>query len=96
MADNQTETPKGFEGVFGFLDGLGGVAGRLGGIVDTGADAAEDIARGKGALANQQQDQSQRDLDQLLELRGFNRQDNVTQMWVIGAAAVAVIFLFMR
>lgn len=96
MADTEDTAPDGFEGAWGFLDGLGGIAGRLGGIVDTGANAAEDIARGRGAMDDQRLNKSQQELDQLLQLRGFNRTDNVTQMWVIGAAAVAVILLVMK
>lgn len=85
--------PNPFEGVFGFLDGMGGVATRLGGIVDTSANAAEDIARGRAAIEDQQLDRARQELDLTLTLAGFNRKDNQMQMWVIGAAAVALILI---
>ena len=87
------DAASGWGGVWGFMDGISGVATRLGGIVNTVADGAEDVARGRAAIDNQQKDEQQREIDQALEIAGFERKDNVTQMWVIGAAAVALILI---
>lgn len=96
MAETASDTPSGWGGVFGFLDGVGGVADRLGGIVDTGADAAEDIARGKAAIADQQLDKDQRELDMALQLAGFDRGDNIQLYWAGAAVAALVLFLLVR
>lgn len=89
------DTPNGWGGVWGFFDGLGGTVDRLGGIVNTVADGAEDVARGRAAIADQQADERERELDLALTLAGFERKDNQLQMWVIGAAAVALVVIFM-
>lgn len=94
MADAASAVPSGWTGVWGFMDGLGGAVDRLGGIVNTVADGAEDVARGRDAIAAQRDADAQRDLDLALQLAGFDRGDNETQMWVIGAAAVALIVIF--
>lgn len=93
MADIATPAPAGWAGVWGFVDGLGGAADRLGGIIDTAADAAEDVARGRGAIADQQQTKQSRDIDMMLQMRAFRRGDNRVQMLVIAAAAVALVLI---
>lgn len=90
------DAPNGWGGVWGVLDGFGGVADRLGGIVNTVADGAEDVARGRDAIDKQRSEKKQRELDQALQLAGFDRKDNLTQMWVIGAAAVALILIMLE
>lgn len=96
MAENANSTPSGWSGVWGFLDGLGGAADRVGGIVNTVADGAEDIARGRGAIADQRLDVQQRELSMALELAGFQRGDNVQLYWAGAAVAAAVVFLLVR
>lgn len=82
--------------VWGFFDGLGGVADRVGGIVDTVADGAEDVARGRAAIHEEQQNRQQRDIDMALQLAGFERGDNRLMIVAVGAAAVALIFLLAK
>lgn len=100
MADNPpvpapapAPAPAGFRGAFDFFDGVAGIAGRVGGIVDTAANAAEDVARGKSAIANQRQDKRDRQLTTALRLKSFDRGDNKIQIFAVAAAAVAVIVL---
>lgn len=88
-----TNVPKGFEGVFNTIDGVGGVANRLAGIVDTAANGAEDIARGKAAISNQRYDAQERELGLALRLAGFNRGDNKLTIVAVAAAAVALILM---
>lgn len=91
------ETQKtGWASVNGFLDGLGGATDRIGGIVNTVADGAEDVARGRAALHEERQAQRQSELDMTLQLAGFERGDNLKLYWVVGAVAAAVIILTMR
>lgn len=77
----------------GWLGGLSDATDTVGGIVNTVADGAEDIARGKAAIANQQLDKQEREQSMALQLAGFARGDNVQLYYVIGAAAVALILL---
>lgn len=88
-----TARPTGWAAVNGWLGGLADATETVGGIVDTVADGAEDIARGKAAISNQMLDKQQREQDMALQLAGFARGDNVQLYYVIGAAAVAVILL---
>lgn len=88
-----TTAPKGFEKVWGFIDGVGGAAERVGGIVDVVADGAENVARGKAAIANQRLDKQERELGLALRLAGFERGDNKLTILAVAAAAVAVIVL---
>lgn len=85
-------TPQ-FGKVWGFLDGVGGAAQRIGGVVDLVADGAEDVARGRGALDTQRADAADRELSTALRLAAFERGDNKLQIIAIAAAAVAVIML---
>jgi hypothetical protein len=93
MAETAAATPSGWAGVWGFLDGVGGAADRLGGIVNTVADGAEDVARGRAAIHEEQQNRQQRDLDMALQLAGFERGDNKLMILAVAVAAVAVIVL---
>jgi hypothetical protein len=86
-------TPNGWAGVWGFLDGAGGAVSRLGGIVNTVSDGAEDIARGRRAIHEEQQDRQERELGLALRLAGFERGDNKLTIFAVAAAAVAVIVL---
>lgn len=79
--------------VNGFLDGAGGAATRLGGIVNTVADGAEDVARGRRAIHEERLDVQERELGMALRLAGFNRGDNKLTIFAVAAAAVAVIVL---
>lgn len=79
--------------VNGFLDGAGGAASRLGGIVNTVADGAEDVARGRRAVHEERLDVQERELGMALRLAGFNRGDNKLTILAVAAAAVAVIVL---
>lgn len=83
----------GWDKVNGFLDGLGGAVGAVGGIVDTGADIAEDVARGKAAISNQNLDKQSREIDLALRMQGFQRGDNKLVILAVAAAAVALIML---
>jgi len=83
-------------GVQGFLTGLAGVANTVGGIVDTGANAAEDIARGKGALADQKLDVKEREQDMWLKQTKVERGDNVVLYWAIAFAAVLGVVVIAR
>lgn len=96
MADDYnfpTTAPKGFAEVWGALDGLGGAAARVGGIVDIAADAREDIARGRAAVATQRADEADRALSTMLRLQAFERGDNKLVIGAVAAAAVALILL---
>lgn len=84
----------GFQKVLGFLDGVGQVADGVAGIVDTGADMAESVARGRGAISEEQRADEAFDLDQYLSLEEFKRGDNRLKIIAFAAAAVAVIVLF--
>lgn len=88
-----TTAPKGFEKVWAVFDGIGGAAERVGGIVDVVADGAEDVARGKAAIAKQRLDKQERELGLALRLAGFERGDNKLTILAVAAAAVAVIVL---
>lgn len=87
------KAPEGFAKVFGFLDGVGGAAQRVGGIVDIVADGAEDVARGRAAVQNQRLDTQERELGMALRLQGFERGDNKLTILAVAAAAVALIVL---
>lgn len=84
---------SGFASVWGFLDGVGGAAQRVGGIVDVVADGAEDVARGRAAVQNQRLDTQERELGLALRLQGFERGDNKLTILAVTAAAVALIVL---
>lgn len=88
-----TAPTSGFAKVWGTLDGIGGAAQRVGGIVDIFADGQEDIARGRGAIATQRADQADRDLSTALRLAAFERGDNKLTILAVAAASVAVIML---
>lgn len=88
-----TAKTTGWAAVNGWLGGLSDATDTVGGIVNTVADGAEDVARGKAAIADQQLDKAEREQDIALQLAGFARGDNVQLYYVIGAAAVAVILL---
>lgn len=83
-------------GVQGFLTGLAGVTNTVGGIIDTGANAAEDIARGKGALADQKLDVKEREQDMWLKQTKVERGDNVVLYWAIAFAAVLGVVVIAR
>lgn len=85
--------PKGFEKVWNFADGVGGLVERVGGVVDLVADGAEDVARGKAAISNQRLDKQERELGLALRLKGFERGDNKLTIVAVAAAAVALIVL---
>lgn len=98
MANN-----KGWAGVQGFFNGLAGVTNSVGDIFDTGADIAEDIARGKGALADQRNDLAIQKLDkkereQDIFLKGLKvqRGDNVVLYWAAAFAATLGIILIAK
>ncbi len=83
----------GLDRVTGFFDGLGRVADSVGGIVDTGADIAEDIARGRLALHEEQRLQEQHDLDLFLRREGFQRGDNRLQIIAFTVAGLALVLI---
>lgn len=83
-------------GLQGFLTGLAGVTNTVGGILDTSANAAEDIARGKGALADQKLDVKEREQDMWLKQTKVQRGDNVVMYWAIAFAAVLGVVVIAR
>lgn len=83
----------GFEKVVGALNGLNQVAGGVAGLIDTGANAAEDIARGKAAVANQRLDVADREMSLALRMQQFQRGDNKLVILAVAASAVALIML---
>lgn len=99
MADTTQQTAPaaapatGFEKVLGTINGLNQVASGIGGIVDTTANAAEDIARGKAAMSNQRLDKEDRELSIALRAQAFERGDNKLIIMAVAASAVALILL---
>lgn len=82
--------------VTGVVDAVGRTAESVGGIVNTGADIAEDIARGRNAIHEEQRKQEAFDLQQWLSREGFKRGDNRIQMLVIGLGALALVLVLVR
>ncbi|QYZ71225.1 hypothetical protein [Neotabrizicola shimadae] len=94
---------KMWDGIFGFLDGLGGVAERVNNFSDDAAGVAENLARGRAALANQRADKRGRDLDLAeqrqdiqLEAVKVERGDNRELYWAGAFVAGLVILLVVR
>lgn len=85
------EQPTGWDRVTGFFTGVGTVTNQIAGIVDSGANMAEDVARGRGAIADQRLDVEERELSMALDLAQWQRGDNLSLYWVVGAAAVALV-----
>lgn len=84
----------------GFLDGAVSVIGQFGQVVngvaqitDTGANIAEDIARGRGALHQEADEHAANELEMFLDREKFLRGDNIRAMQTMGAVAVAVVVL---
>ncbi len=80
----------------GFFQGLAGVTSTIGGIFDTGADIAEDIARGKGALADQKNKDDAEEQDLFLDRVKVMRQDNVQLYWAGAFVAILGVILLVR
>lgn len=87
---------SGLDQVTGILDAIGRGAESLGGIVDTGADIAEDVARGRNAIHEEQRRQEAADLDLWLRRSEFQRGDNKLKIgaWALGAVALVAILVF--
>lgn len=83
--------------VTGVLDAIGRGVESVGGIVSTGADIAEDVARGRNAIHEEQRQQEAHDLQIWLSRKGFERGDNKLTIAAYAAVAVAVVgLLFLR
>lgn len=92
MAEQKT----GWQAIQGFFNGLAGVTNTVGGIVDTGANMAEDFARGKGAIADQQLDKAEREQDMFLARLKVDRGDNVQLYWAGAFVAVLAVVLLAK
>lgn len=99
-ADTGTDNgpqPTGFlDTIGGIFDGVADVVDTVSDISDSGADIAEDVARGRGAIHDEQFDHESGDLNLRLRKNGHERGDNVQLYYVIGIAAVALIFLMRK
>lgn len=92
MAQKGLTWPK----VNGFFEGLAGVTNTIGGIFDTTANIAEDIARGKDALADQRNENADKKQARFLDRLKVMRQDNVQLYWAGAFVAVLGVVLLAR
>lgn len=87
---------EGWAKVQGFFDGLVGVTNSVGSIVDTGANMAEDIARGKSAIATEQFEKREREQNLFLDMLKTERGDNIQLYWAAAFVAVLGVVLIAR
>lgn len=94
--DEYGEQRGAFDGVLGFFDGISSVANSIGRTVGIVADGAEDVARGRDAIDEQQYLAASRNQDLALDMFKTERGDNVQLMWVGGAIAAAALVLLLK
>lgn len=87
---------EGWAKVNGFFKGLAGVTDTVGEIIDTGADAAEDIARGAAAINDERLDREERQQAMFLKSLTTVRGDNVQLYWAGAFVAVLAVILLAR
>lgn len=87
---------QGWAKVQGFFNGLVGVTNSIGSIVDTGANMAEDIARGKSAIATEQFEKQEREQDLFIDLMKAERGDNIQLYWAAAFVAVLGVVLIAK
>lgn len=90
------KTATGWDKINSFFEGLSGVTDQIGGIVDTGANIAEDIARGKAAIADEQLDKEERRQAMFLDKLKVTRQDNVQLYWALAFVGVLGVVLVIK
>lgn len=90
---NANYTPSGWSKVFGFFDGVTGVADRVTGLTENYRDIATNVTDGRRSIWDLKRDKEEFDQDQLLEKATTLRGDNKTQLYVIGAVALAAVVL---
>jgi len=89
--DPNSLAPDGFVPVLGILDGLAGATRRISTITDFGAEAVGNVTEARRSIFELRADEEAFEQDQFIELAGFQRGDNLTQYYVFGAVAVAVL-----
>lgn len=90
---DQNYTGSGWSKVFGFLDGVGGVADRLGGITDTAADISQNLTDAKRAPWELRRDKEAFDQQQFLDKLKVKRGDNRVLYLTAAAGAVALVLV---
>ena len=87
-------TPDTFKGVFGFLDGVGGITRRAGDIIEDVTDISDDVVGARRTVFDLKRDKEEFEQDQQLEKFKILRGDNVQLYYVLGVVGVAVVLLF--
>jgi len=85
---------KGWQKVFGFLDGVRGATDRVEAISGDVAGTVENVTDARRSVWELRRDKNEFDQDQFLEKLKVQRGDNVKQYWVFGAVALGVIVIF--
>jgi len=94
LDDPKSYAGKGWQNIWGFLDGVRGVTDRAEGITGDVAGIVTKYSEADRSLWELRRDKSAFGQDQFLEMLKVNRGDNIKQYYVIGAVALAAVVLF--